>query len=499
MTQPTPSIAIIGFGFAGLCLGMQLERAGIDDFTIFEKAPQLGGTWRDNQYPGAACDIPSLSYCFSFEPNASWSRKWAPQAEILAYMERCAKKHDLLRRVRFGVEIARARYDAGVWHLETTRGDRFAANVLVSAVGQLSRPSMPSIDGIDGFTGRSFHAARWPAGEDLAGRSVAVVGNAASGVQIIPEVARRAKQVFVFQRSANWIVPKNDRVYSAAERAVFRVATPVARLKRWSIWGSNEARLPVMKKNRLFSAAATLIARRHLNSQVADPAMRLALTPDYPIGAKRILISDDYYPALQRPNVRLVTAPIARATSAGLVTRDGERWPADTIVFATGFHATEMLAPMHIEGHDGVTLDHTWRDGAAAYLGISVAGFPNLFLLYGPNTGLGHNSMLFMLECQTRYILGALSAMRERGLRSLDVRPEVQSAYDAELQRDLSGTVWAAVEKSWYKNDRGRITNNWPYSTAQYWMRTRRFDLRRYLAATSAGVATDTTGKRPHP
>jgi cation diffusion facilitator CzcD-associated flavoprotein CzcO len=487
MTGPSnhagPRVAIIGFGFAGLCLAMQLEEAGFHDFTIFEKGPRLGGTWRDNTYPGAACDIASLSYCFSFERNPEWTRKWATQPEILAYMDRCARKYDLLRRVRFGVEIARARFAAGVWHLETTRGERFEADVLVSAVGQLSRPAVPAIEGLDTFGGRAFHAARWPEGEDLAGQRVAIVGNAASGVQIVPAIAPRAKRLLVFQRSANWILPKNDRTYSALERLVLRASTPVASVKRWWIWASNEARLPVFKSNRVFAAVAALLARRHLEAQVADPALRLALTPDYPIGAKRILISDDYYPALQQPNVRLVTAPIARVTREGLVTRDGERWPVDSIVFATGFHTTEMLAPMHIEGQGGVSLERTWRDGASAYLGISVSGFPNLFLMYGPNTGLGHNSVLFMLECQARYILDGLRQMRRDDLLSIDVRPEVQAAYDADLQQALGGTAWAAIDSSWYKNERGRIVANWPYSTAAYWARTRHLDLRRYVVA----------------
>jgi cation diffusion facilitator CzcD-associated flavoprotein CzcO len=487
MTPPPNDrhVAIIGCGFSGLCVAMQLVRAGIRSFTIFEKGDRLGGTWRDNVYPGAACDIPSLEYCFSFERRVEWSRKWAPQPEILAYMEACAQKYGLARHVRYGTEIAGARFDeaAKVWRLETTKGESFSAEVLVSAVGQLHRPATPTVEGIETFGGRSFHSARWPAGDDLAGQRVAVVGNAASGVQLIPQIVKSARQVSVFQRSPNWILPKEDRVYTGIEHFVMRKSPALARAMRWSIWAQNESRMPVLTGNRLFSAVATWMGERHLERQVPDPELRRKLTPDYPIGAKRILLSDDYFPALQQPHVRLVTTPIVRAVREGLVTRSGAREdtiPADTIVFATGFRTTEFLAPMRIEGTGGRTLEEAWRYGAEAYLGITVSGFPNLFLMYGPNTSLGHNSVLFMMECQARYLLDALRQMRERGVDALDVRPEAQAAFSAEMQQALGATVWAEIESSWYKNERGRITNNWPYTTAAYFFRTRRVDLSHY-------------------
>ena len=492
------SVAVVGFGFAGLCLGMQLKRAGFDRFTIFEKGPTLGGTWRDNRYPGAACDIPSRLYSFSFESDEDWSRKWAPQREILAYMQRCAKKYDLLRHVCFGVEIAGARFDAtaGLWQLETTAGEPFAARVLVTAVGQLARPAVPAIEGLDLFRGRSFHSAGWPEGETLEGKRVAVVGNAASAVQLVPEIARRAERLYVLQRSPNWVLPKPNREYTGMERRIFQWAPSVARIERWWTWGLCEARFLGIKGNPIASAIARHIAKRHLEQQVADPALRRQLTPDYPIGAKRILLTSDYYPALQRPNVRLVTDPIGRAEQGGLVTAAGERIDLDTIVFATGFKSTEFLAPMRIEGPTGVTLDEAWRDGPEAYLGLSVAGFPNLFVTYGPNTNLGHNSILFMLECQTRYIVDCLGAMVAQDLASIDVLPEVQAAYNVEIQAALAQTAWAQVEKSWYKNERGRIVNNWPYTTARYFLRTRRVDLGLYrcVPRPAGEVAVRATG-----
>jgi cation diffusion facilitator CzcD-associated flavoprotein CzcO len=477
-----PNVAIVGFGFAGLCLAMHLRRAGVDRFTILEKAPTLGGTWRDNRYPGAACDIHSRLYSFSFESDQDWSRKWAPQREILAYLQRCAEKYDLLRHVRFGVEVLGARFDAeaALWRLDTASGEPLAARVLVTAVGQLARPAIPPIEGLDVFRGHAFHSARWPEGEILDGKRVGVVGNAASGVQLVPELASRSARLHVFQRSPNWIFPKPDREYTTLERRVFRGAPSVARFERGLLWALNETRFAAIKGNPVAAAIAKRIATKHLESQVPDPDLRRRLTPDYPVGAKRVLLTNDYYPALQRPNVRLVTTPIARATENGLVTKDGERFDLDAIIFATGFKSTELLAPMRIAGPSGVTLDDAWRDGAEAYLGLSVTGFPNLFMMYGPNTNLGHNSIIFMLECQSRYVVAGLRAMAERGLASIDVRPEVQAAFNAEVQTALAKTQWSQVEKSWYMNDRGRIVNNWPYTTAAYFLRTRRVDLARY-------------------
>ncbi|TMB47037.1 MAG: NAD(P)/FAD-dependent oxidoreductase [Deltaproteobacteria bacterium] len=492
------SIAIIGSGFSGLCLGIQLKRAGIESFTIFEKSNRLGGTWRDNTYPGAACDVPSFAYCFSFEQKTDWSRKWSPQEEIRDYMEHCAQKYDVLRHIRFSTEIAGARFDEGesVWRLRTMDGEEIKVDVLVSAVGQLSRPHIPDIPGIEGFRGERFHSARWNHDVDLSGKRVAVIGNAASAIQFVPQIAPRVQQLTVFQRSANWLLPRGDRAYSEREKRLFGRLPFLARLYRRWIWLQLEMRFPLFRGNRLIAAMVRRLAERNLREQVADPRLREVLVPDYPVGGKRILISDDYYQALGRENVELVTSGIDHVTEDGIVTRDGATHPADVLIFATGFQSTAFLVPMRIEGRDGRSLESEWAGGARAYLGITVAGFPNFFMMYGPNTNLGHNSIIFMIECQTRYVLEAIRTLAKRELASLDLRPEVLDAYNARIQSELAHTVWAATGKSWYKTEAGQITNNWSGSTVRYWWSTRRFDREHYRAQARTALSR---GEGPAP
>jgi len=475
-------IAIIGSGFSGLCLGIHLKRLGIDTFTIFEKAPHLGGTWRDNDYPGSACDLPAIAYCYSFAQKADWSRKWPPQAEILAYMEQCAKQFGVLPHIRFGTEVAGARFDEdeNVWRIRLASGEEALADVLVSGVGQLNRPFTPKIQGSERFRGISFHSARWRHDVDLAGRNVAVIGNAASAIQFIPQVAPRVGRLTIFQRSANWMLPRNDRAYSEDEKRRFRRFTFLPRLYRWWIWGLYESGFPVFLRNRLMSRKLEKLAKEHIASVVRDPKLREALVPDYPIGGKRILISDDYYQTLNRENVEVVTSGIDHLAEDAVVTEDGRRVGADVLIFGTGFESTSFLAPMEIQGLGGRVLHDEWKDGARAYKGITVPGFPNLFLMYGPNTNLGHNSIIFMIECQTTYILDCLRQMRERSLCSIDPRPEVMAAWDARVQRELQRTAWAVTGKSWYKTGDGRITNNWSGTTLRYWWNTRLADLSDY-------------------
>ncbi|MBI3770276.1 MAG: NAD(P)/FAD-dependent oxidoreductase [Deltaproteobacteria bacterium] len=473
-----PRIAIIGSGFGGLCMGMQLKRAGIESFTILEKSDRIGGTWRDNTYPGAACDSPSFVYCFSFEQKTDWSRKWAPQPEILAYIDHCARKYDLLRHVRFHSQVASASFDAdaGVWRVRTTTGEEIEAEVLVSGTGQLNRPAYPGIPGLEDFNGTAFHSARWRPDVDLGGKRVAVIGNAASAIQFIPEIAPTVERLTIFQRSANWMIAKRDRPYRALERWLFTNVPLLARLYRWRLWAAYESRFPIFRQNAFFSALVTRHADRAMREHVTDPELRRALVPDYPIGGKRILISDDYYQTLTRDNVQVVTAPIERVRADGIVTRDGRSFPVDVIIFATGFESTSFLAPMHVEGLGRRALDEAWKDGAEAYLGVAVAGFPNFFMLYGPNTNLGHNSILFMIECQVGYVLECIRALESRQLKCLDVRPEAMRTYNEQLRRILDATVWARTGKSWYKRADGRITNNWSGTTTEYWWRTRHID-----------------------
>jgi cation diffusion facilitator CzcD-associated flavoprotein CzcO len=497
-TGAGPRIAIIGSGFSGLCLGISLQKAGFGRFTIFEKAGRVGGTWRDNTYPGAACDSPSFAYCFSFEQKTDWSRKWAPQPEILAYLDHCARKYDLLPHIRFHSEIASARFDAArsLWRLRTASGEEHEAEILISGTGQLNRPSLPEIPGLADFAGTAFHSARWDHACDLAGKDVAVIGNAASAIQFIPEIAPRVRSLRVFQRSANWMVPKNDRPFTEREKARFARHPWLARLYRWWIWLSFEIRWPVFRGNAFLSGQSQKLASGHVLSSVRDPALRATLIPDYPIGGKRILISDDYYPALQRENVEVVTDPVERITPDGVVTRDGRLRHADVLILATGFETTSFLAPMRIEGPGGQSLNEAWKEGAEAYLGISVAGFPNLFLTYGPNTNLGHNSIIFMIECQTGYIVDCLRQMRRRGLAAIDVREGAMRAFNAKLQRELAGTVWARTDHSWYKTKSGRITNNWSGSTLRYWWETRRADLSAYESVPAGTAPAAFSGQR---
>jgi cation diffusion facilitator CzcD-associated flavoprotein CzcO len=481
--HPTRRIAIIGSGFSGLCLGIQLKRLGIHSFTIFEKANRLGGTWRENTYPGAACDVPSFSYCFSFEQKTDWSRKWAPQSEILEYMEDCAKKYDLIRHIRFGTEIAGASWDnnAAVWRIRTTNGEEIVAEVLVAGVGQLNRPNMPKLLGAENFKGVSFHSARWRHDVDLTGKTVGVVGNAASAIQFIPQIAPKAGRVYIFQRSANWMVPRNDLAYTDDQKRRFARNPVRTRLYRWLIYFQHEMNWPVFRRVSFLSRRMAQLAESYMRTTVTDPKLHDALTPDYPIGGKRILISDDYYAALNRENVEVVTCSIDHLDQSAVATADGRTIPIDVLIYATGFESTAFLAPMEICGRaEGRLLQDEWAGGAKAYLGISVAGFPNMFLMYGPNTNLGHNSIIFMIECQANYILNCLKRMDETASSTIDLRREVMDEFDAIQQKELQQRVWASTGKSWYKNEAGRITNNWSGSTIRYWWNTIRADRAAY-------------------
>ncbi len=473
-----PRIAIIGSGFSALCMGIQLRKAGIESFTLFEKADRLGGTWRENHYPGCACDSPAFHYCYSFEQKTDWSRKWVPHSEILAYLEHCARKYELSPHIRFTTEIASARFDEEkrVWQLRTTAGEEIEAEVLVSGVGQLNRPYVPELRGLDRFRGTTFHSARWNHDYDLEGKSVAVVGNAASAIQFIPHIAREVKQLYIFQRSANWMFPRLDRAYRESEKRRFGRHPLFARLYRWWIWLKYESRFPAFVGNKFMAKPLEFYAKLKMRDVVSDPSLQRVLIPDYPIGGKRMLLSDDYYPALNRDNVEVVTGGVDHLSEDAVVSHDGNHYPVDAVILATGFESTSFLAPMAIHGLEGRTLETEWKDGAKAYLGMTVAGFPNFFMMYGPNTNLGHNSIVFMIECQTRYIMDCIQQLIAADLAYLNLRQEVMDAYNVRLQRELSRTVWMATG-SWYKTKDGKITNNWSGSTIRYWWRTRRADL----------------------
>lgn len=477
-TLSSRRIAIVGSGFSGLCLGIQLKQRGVDSFVIFEKADNLGGTWRDNTYPGAECDIPSALYSFSFERNPNWSHKWSEQEEILKYLEYCAGKYDLYPHVRFNEEVVELRFqeDSGTWRLETRTGTVEEFDVAVSAVGQLHKPWKPEIPGAEAFQGAMFHSARWEHDVPLAGKKVCCIGNAASAIQFIPQIAPKVEKLTVFQRSANWIVPKNDREYTEFETKLVNAVPQLLWFYRFYLWFRGEGMLyPLM-----FNKSAWLRKRAqqqtidYINEKIRDPELREILIPDYPMGAKRILFSDDYYDALDRDNVEVVTNPIDWIEPKGIRTDNGVLHEADVIVYATGFETTSFLTPMRVRGLNGEALNDKWeRDGAEAYLGITHTGFPNFFMMYGPNTNLGHNSIVIMIEAQTRYILSCLKMLDAKGASWLDVKEAVQRKYNEWLQKRLQETSWAAVDKSWYKNEQGKITNNWAGRTTEYRRRTK--------------------------
>lgn len=478
MTDTRRRIAIIGTGFSGLCIGHFLKKRDDADITIFEKAGRIGGTWRDNIYPGAECDVPSALYSFSFVRNPNWTHKWSEQPEILAYMDQCCEKFGLMPHIRFNTEVTEARFDeaAGVWRV-TAGGETSEFDVVISAVGQLHKPSFPAIEGADSFEGTHFHSAEWDHRIDLAGKRVAVIGNAASALQFIPQIAPNVAHMDVYQRSANWVLPKNDRAYNAFEKWAGTALSPLTQLYRFFLWFRAEVLLfPLMEgiEENGIRKKVKEQAIQYIHDNISDPVLREKLVPNYPVGAKRILFSDDYYEGLNRDNVKVVTDPIVRIVKNGVVTGDGTVREADVLVYATGFVSTDFLTPMEVIGRGGQSLNDKWAaNGAEAYYGITHTGFPNFFMMYGPNTNLGHNSIIVMIEAQTRFILSCLDQLDARMAKWLDVTAQAQTAYNDHLAERMEKMAWNAVEESWYKRD-GKIINNWVGRTWEYRNRTKR-------------------------
>jgi cation diffusion facilitator CzcD-associated flavoprotein CzcO/acetyl esterase/lipase len=482
-----PRVAVVGAGFGGIGMGMALRAAGWtepDDLTIVDRADGVGGVWRDNTYPGAACDVPSHLYSFSSAPGYEWSRRFAPQADILRYLQRLTREHGLTERLRLGTEVTEAHWDATAarWQLDLSDGGTLEADVLVPACGQLSRPATPAIPGLDRFAGPVFHSAAWDHDVELSGKRVAVIGTGASAVQFVPAIADRVAAMTVFQRSAPYLIPKPDRPYGARHHALFR-ALPAWRTLSRGFWAAFfETGALGLTTVRAAAVPFRLAFRGLLRAQVPDADLRARLAPDYPIGCKRILISSDYYRALARPHVEVVTAGISEVTATGVRTADGTEHAADVIVLGTGFATSDFLVPMKVFGPGGRELTEQWRDGARAHLGITVPGFPNLFLLYGPNTNVGSGSIVHMLESQISYVRQAVDVLAG-GVRTLTVRPEVESAFDTEMQQRLGGSVWTECQ-SWYRTASGRIVNNWPGLMREYRRRTNRFDVDEYVVTT---------------
>lgn len=480
-------VAIIGAGFGGLCMAIQLDQAGIGPVAIIEKHAQLGGTWRDNTYPGAGCDVPSHLYSFSFAPNPDWSRTYARQSEILAYMEAVADRFDIRRLIRFNTEVAEARFDddRGLWRIEIVGGGRIDAEVVISATGQLDHPAIPDLPGQESFAGPRFHSARWPDGLDLAGKRIGVIGNGSSAVQFVPEIAADAARLVLFQRTPAWVSPKPDRAYTEAEIDRFRRSPLAMRLHRAKIFLGLEKNFLVFGRARFareqFQKQALAIMRRH----IADPELRRRLTPDYPAGCKRIVLSNDWYPTLARPNVEVVTRRVAALRPGGVETVDGARHDLDVLIYATGFRATEFLQPMKIIGRDGLDLNDAWSEGAEAHRGVAVAGFPNFFMLFGPNTSLGHNSIIFMHEVQATYITRCLKQLFQgRRGQVMEVKAQAMAAYNRGLRAALDRTVWAGSCNSWYKTADGRVTAQWSSFASRYWWAMRSASLDEYAFTT---------------
>ncbi|MSW50958.1 MAG: NAD(P)-binding protein [Actinobacteria bacterium] len=475
---------MVGTGFAGLAAAVRLKQAGVDELTIFERGDDVGGVWRANDYPGATSDVAAHFYSLSFAPNPDWSREFAPQAEILEYLRRCARDHDLLRHVRFGTEIGAAAWDEDElrWRLTTTTGETHDADVLVAACGQLSRPAVPPIPGLASFRGRAFHSAEWDHGHDLTGRRVAVVGTGASAIQFVPLIAPRTASLHVLQRDAEYVVPKPDFAHAPWVNRLLRRVPATQRALRGAWWAFGEVLNPGLTVHRpgvrqLPARIFRLAFELNLRIGVRDAATRRALRPDYAIGCRRILTSNAWYPTFRRDDVELVTDGIERVTPDGVVTTEGRTVEVDTIVFATGFRSDGFVAPMDVTGRDGLPLTEAWRDGPSAYLGMTVPRFPNLFLLYGPNTNLGGGSVVYMLERQAEYVAQAVGLLRRTGGAALDVRADVHERFDRETQTRLQGSVWAAGGcRSWYRDASGRVTNNWPGLMAEYARRTKTID-----------------------
>ena len=475
-------IAIIGAGFAGLGMAIRLRQSGIDDFQILERSQDLGGTWRDNSYPGCAVDVQSHLYSYSFAPNPDWSHVYSPQEEIWAYIRRCAEEHDVTSRIRFGHEVVGAVWDdeRQVWSIETSAGD-LEAQVLISGMGPLSHPALPNIPGIETFAGTRFHSARWNHEHDLSGERVAVIGTGCSAAQLIPEIQPRVQRLLVFQRTPAWTIPRMNRQITRLERSLFRRLPALQRIARGRQYLWREALAFMLQKPGRIRAFEAMM-RLRLRRQVPDPKLRAKLTPSYRIGCKRMVVSDDYHPALTQANVDVVTDGIREVRPHSIVTADGAEHPVDTIILATGFGIMQVADPLR--GSDGVALAERWKPRREAYLGTTVAGYPNYFMLVGPNTATGHTSVLLYAEAQIDYIIQCLRHLERNGVRSIDVHPAVQTQFNDGLREKLKGTIWTAGGcQSWYLDADGGTSALWPGYTWQFRRALSRFDADDYSVA----------------
>lgn len=477
---PQVDVAIIGAGFAGLGAAIRLKQRRGTSFIVFERAAQVGGTWRDNVYPGCACDVPSHLYSLSFAPNPNWSRMYSTQPEIFAYLNDIVDTYQLASAIRYNTDIIHTEFSesTGFWTLTDRAGGLTTARVVIGAIGPLNRPSIPTLAGLDTFTRKAFHSSMWDTTCELAGKRVAVIGTGASAIQIIPQIAPIVEQLTVFQRTAPYITARSDRAVSSTEQRLFRRLPLLQQAYRSGIYWLNELRGLSFLGNEIFNKIGTRLALKHLHASISDPVLRANATPAYKLGCKRVLVSDDYYPALTRSNVDLVTDSIERVTPTGILTKDGTERPIDVLIFGTGFVASEIICDLHIVGRQGLNLFDQWlATGPEAHYGITVSGYPNLLFLVGPNTGLGHNSIVHMIESQVQYVLCYLDLLDQAGPDAfLDVKPEAQEAYNKGIQKKMADTVWASGCQSWYMDSRGKNTTLWPALTLTYRKATKRVD-----------------------
>jgi cation diffusion facilitator CzcD-associated flavoprotein CzcO len=474
---------IIGAGFAGICTAIQLKKEGFNNFIILERGSHLGGTWRDNNYPGAACDVESHLYSFSFEQNPNWSRVFGPQQEILNYMDHCVEKYGLNPYIQLNTTVERLVFDEaqGVWQVVCNNGKTYFAQSVISCSGGLSQPALPDIKGRDDFKGTMFHSAQWDHSYDLKGKTVAVIGTGASAIQIVPAIAPVVKELQLYQRTPPWIMPKMDGDISAFRRSMYNTLPFMRNFYRWRLYWFHELAAYGFTRHPALLKFASKIAARFLKQNVKDEALRRKLTPTYTMGCKRVLLTNDYYPAVQRKNVHLITEHIDEINATGIKTKDGIQHIPDAIVFATGFYAAEGVVVFDVRGKNGMSLNEAWKDGAEAYLGTSVAGFPNLFMVVGPNTGLGHSSMILMIEAQVHYILEAIKLMKKENFKSVDVKKETQTSFNTDLQQKLNKTVWQSGGcVSWYQTKTGKNVTLWPDYTFRFMRRTKKFEVEKY-------------------
>lgn len=466
---------IIGSGFSGLCMAIKLKEAGIHNIALIEKAAALGGTWRDNSYPGAACDVPSRLYSFSFAPNFHWSRRYPGQAEILSYMQRVASDYGIIPHIQFNSEVCQARYDeqSKLWQVSVRNvingaETQLSTKILVTGTGQLNRPKILQLPGQDEFQGHIFHSATWDHSVDLDNKRIAVLGNGASAIQFIPEIAPKAKRLTIFQRSASWIGPKKNPRINPRFQALQQKWPWLDKFIRLYIYLSLDLHFHLMHPNSWMAKISKHVLTKRIRDEIDDPQLQEKLIPDYQVGCKRILISDDYFQTMNRDNVEVNTHGIGKLTRTAVIDNSGAEIPVDVLIFATGFLASELLAPIEITGLNSESLQQHWRAGAEAYRGVAVSGFPNLFLLYGPNTNLGHNSIIFMIENQVAYIMRCIKHFRLTGGTCVTVRNDAQQRYNEKIQREISETVWAGDCNSWYKNSAGKVVNNWSKTSYAY-------------------------------